>query len=558
VPEEFICYFPVWFMRKLSFFAAGKKLLFGALLLLNAFIPHSTKAAGVTIITHGYEEDASFPTWVAAMADQIPYYFHDRFPGVNTNFTTYRLVITHSGSSYNFLSSRTNGSSPFTTGAGEIVIELDWSSLSGHLSDSYASTYNVGWAVSQILMLTNAIAELNGHPLTEFPIHLIGHSRGGSLIAQISKVLGTNGIWVDHLTTLDPYPFNNDGNIDPALYVDASADKTYANVLFADNYWQDLGIGAPLDPDGEPVSGAYRRQLTDLVGGYNDVEIFSTYHSNVHLWYHGTIDFDAVASDGSASVASTERKNWWVNSEDEGLISGFYYSLIGGGNRMSTVEPVGQGFSAIVDGYNQWWDLGAGILNPNRTVLPSNNGTWPNIIKFDVLGTNIVTAGNLISTKLYYQYGGSSNLTAQIYFDQDFNPYNSNSVPVLSLQPPTTGTGSVSYYSNLGLATTNLAPGVYSIYAKISDGKHTRYLYTPELVEVVSSQQPPVLDISKLDSTQFRIGVNGVSGQTIALQVSTNLQTWLPVATNTLTGSRWNYTNSLPANNQFYRALLSP
>ena len=545
-------------MRKLSFFAAGKKLLFGALLLLNAFIPHSTKAAGVTIITHGFEDDTSFPTWVAAMADQMPTYFHDRFPGVNTNFTTYRLVITHSGSSYYFSSSRTNGSSPFTTGAGEIVIELDWSSLSGHLSDSYASTYNVGWAVSQILMLTNAIAELNGHPLTDFPIHLIGHSRGGSLIAQISKVLGTNGIWVDHLTTLDPYPFNNDGNIDPALYVDASADKTYANVLFADNYWQDLGLGAPLDPDGEPVSGAYMRQLTDLVGGYNDVDLFSSYHSNVHLWYHGTIDFDAVASDGSASVASTERQNWWVNSEDEGLISGFYYSLIGGGNRMSTVEPVGQGFSAIVDGYNQWWDLGAGILNPNRTILPSNNGTWPNIIKFDVIGTNIVTAGNLISTKLYYQYGGSSNLTTQIYFDQDFNPYNSNSVPVLSLQPPTTGTGSVNYYSNLGLTTTNLPPGVYSIYAKISDGKHTRYLYTPELVEVVSSQQPPVLDISKLNSTQFRIGVNGVSGQTIALQVSTNLQTWLPVATNTLTGSRWNYTNSLPANNQFYRALLSP
>jgi hypothetical protein len=555
--------FPSWHVKTFSLYAAWKNLLFGALLFLIGFIAHSTRAAGVTIITHGYEDDSSFPTWVAAMADQLPTYFNYRYPNLNSNFTTYTLTLSYNGSSYLFSSSRTNGAPPSATETGEIVIELDWSSLSGDLFDSYASTYNVGWAVSQVLMLTNAIPELNGHSLTEFPIHLIGHSRGGSLMSQISYVLGTNGVWVDHLTTLDPYPINNDGNEDfPATVVDAPANETYMNVLFADNYWQDLGLGAYLgDPDGESVSGAYVRQLYDLSGGYWNVSaVDAPDHSNVHLWYHGTIDLNVPASDSSASITSVERTNWWVNYEQEGTNAGFEYSLIGGGNRISTDEPVGQGFPAIVDGYNQNWNLGAGTLNPNRTALPSNNGTWPNIIKFNVNGTNVFVAGNPISTTLYYQYAGTSNLTLQIYYDNDFNPYNSNSVLVAQLQPLSTGSGSVDYYSNLTLTTTNVPPGVYAVYGKISDGVHTRYLYTPELIEILSVQQPPVLAIVKLNGTQFIIGVNGVPGQTNVLQTSTDLQNWLPLATNTLTSGTWNYTNNA-ANNvseQFYRAAIMP
>jgi hypothetical protein len=515
--------------------------LLAVLFCLSTSIPHSANAAGVTVITHGLNGNAD--GWVTGMANAITHYY--RFPG--TTYTIYKLYFVPDGNGYDLTWSRLAGSPPANTDSGEILVAFDWSQLS---DGTTYNTYQIATVLAAALLSTNFISELNGHALCEMPVHLIGHSRGGSLMCQTCLLLGTNGVWVDHLTTLDPHPLNNDGFILDFLAgytVKDAPCKTYQSVLFHDNCWENLSL-----VHGESVAGAFVRKLTDLSGGYQNTGDSYYQHSNTHLWYHGSIDLNTPASDTEATITSAERTNWWDSYEDQGLFAGFYYSLIGGGDRTNPGLPGGP---VIRDGYNQDWDLGGGT-NANRTVLPANNGTWPNLITFNLAGTNVV-AGNAIGATYYYQYAGASNLTLQICFDRDLNPYTPNNIPVLQLQSPATGAGNV-YYQNLGLPTTNVPPGTYAVCGKISDGVHTRYLYTPALVTVLAVQPPPVLDIAKLNDTQFLIGVNGVTNQTVVLETSTDLQSWLPLATNNMTSIRWVYTNTVPMDfdKQFYRAVV--
>lgn len=535
-------------MRNASLDVAVKRLTLAVVTFLSTLVPRASLAAGVTVITHGL--NGNVEGWVTGMAERIPSY--PGFPGTNSTF--YKLYFVPNGSGYNLAWSRLAGSPPSQTDSGEIIVAFDWSQLAD--GNSY-STYQVAPVLEEALLSTNFIPELDGHALGELPIHLIGHSRGGSLMCQTSFLLGTNGVWVDQLTTLDPHPLNNDGfTLDSLLYSVTDAPcATYQNVLFHDNYWEDLNSVVR----GEPVAGAYVRQLYNLSGGYQNTGDLFYPHSNVHLWYHGTLDLDTPASDTEASIGGVERTNWWASYEQEGTNAGFYYTLIGGGDRMSADRPLGlPGDPAIRDGYNQWWDFGAGN-SANRTPLPSNSGTWPNLIQFRVVGTNIVTEGRTIATTFYYQYGGASNsVTAQFYFDRDLNPYDTNSTSIAQISLPNTGVNDV-FQNSLNLPTTNVPPGVYAIYGKISDGVRTRYLYAPEQVQIASSREPPALEISKPNGSQFVITVNGLSGQRIVLQTSTDLQHWQPVATNTLASDSWALTNNAPPDSwQFYRAVLPP
>lgn len=522
----------------------------GVTLLLFLQCAHS---ASVTIITHGFSGNVT--DWIIPMAQKIPEYY--RFPG--TNFSCYEVYfVQDANGNYIPTQSRIGGVVPTSAESGEIIVKLDWLQLAGSVfGGADYSTKEIAPAFVSALLSTNFISELRGRALVELPLHLVGHSRGASMMCEITRLLGAHGLWVDHLTTLDPHPLNNDGFDDTLVTftVDAPV-RVFASVLFADNYYQQNSSIFGIDPSGEPIAGAYNRYLSNLFGGY------SQSHSDVHLWYHGTLDLVTPTTDTQANIIATERKLWWTTYETGGLYAGFFWSLIGRGNRLTTDEPAGAGTGQVRDGYNKIWDFGAGLAS-NRHALPANNGAWPNLIQFNLLSTNITTIGTTNSMKFYYQYGSTTNTTAtiQVFLDRDLNPFNANAAEVY--RKAVRGTGTNSIYTGLipwNANPTNMVPGLYAIYARISAGGHSRYLYAPEILTLKPSLMLPSLTSLANNNGEVQFTVNGFAGQKVIVEASTNLTSWSSLRTNTLIGSTWSYVDGQAANygRRFYRSILAP
>src|SRR5438309_11939943 len=157
--------------------------IFGALA-LAVFSTRSVTAGGVTIITHGFNSNVT--DWIIPMAGRMGQY--PGFPG--TTYSCYEISITRNGSGqYVAAASLIAGQAPLLTDSGEIVVKLDWSTV----SSGSASSTQVAQAAVDALLSTTLIPEMGGRPLAELPLHLIGHSRGGSVITEMGRLFGAQG-----------------------------------------------------------------------------------------------------------------------------------------------------------------------------------------------------------------------------------------------------------------------------------------------------------------------------------------------------------------------------
>lgn len=116
-------------------------------------------------------------------------------------------------------------------------------------------------------------------------------------MSELAQLLGEKGIWVEQISTLDSHPLAaGDYGVAPwfPFAPPDAAVRLTRNVVYADNFWrQDRGPISLGDFNGENMGTARNLQLDEnLLGG--DAVVgdpgYAAEHSDVHLWYHGTID----------------------------------------------------------------------------------------------------------------------------------------------------------------------------------------------------------------------------------------------------------------------------
>ena len=178
----------------------------------------------MTIITHGFASNVN--DWIIPMAGKVGE--HPAFPG--ETYSCYQISITRNGAGQYVASGYVARGT--TAAADRFRRDCREARLVDALDRRNIPTTVIAEAAANALLAPNLIPEMGGRPLAELPLHLVGHSRGGSVVTEMARVLGANGVWVDQVTTLDPRPVPQFG--------DATV-TSWTNVLFADSYWQTLG-----------------------------------------------------------------------------------------------------------------------------------------------------------------------------------------------------------------------------------------------------------------------------------------------------------------------------
>ncbi len=300
--------------------------------------------AVATVITHGYSLTGEKGVWIEAMAGAII----ARGGGAGA-IARYRP----SDGAWQIVSGGPEESAP-------VVLIFRW------LDDFEKSGPDWGFAEGAADALHAALrdpafVDAGGSPVP-FPgdlesrlIHLVGHSRGACVNSELAERLALARIPVDHVTSLDPHPVN--GTLDEPFFNFDWGDPVpakWSNVAWADNYWRADGGGFDaFDFDGIPIPLALNTELDEDA---LECCAYGFSHSDVHLWYHGTIDTSPAPCDGEECITPAMRDAWWP---DGWTSVGYHWSVLGGGSAARPAQPEGAPHGDVESVYGGELDQGS-------------------------------------------------------------------------------------------------------------------------------------------------------------------------------------------------------
>jgi gliding motility-associated-like protein len=309
--------------------------------------------AGITVIVHGFAGSGSRPIWTDVMAKAIK----DRLGGKADIFLHDSKTGFWKASDSETISIKSDR---------EVILVYDWAKESNNL----LARISKGWSeaagdnlfaslVNPTFVFTNG-DNPKSFNFSEFlqqkPLHTIAHSRGNIVVLEAARRFyrNYNEYTIEHFTGLDPHPafadgINTDFDLDvinpgsnnPKLKIPHNikwAEVFYRNDVNIDNTIGPFYPSYEADFDFDGIPGIYNidknyRLDEDVLsdGGYGVIlPLAGGEHSDVHLWYYGTINTSIDARNGEKDVPDKWYKSDAKNMGPRNLV-GYNQSRIGQG-----------------------------------------------------------------------------------------------------------------------------------------------------------------------------------------------------------------------------------
>ena len=271
-----------------------------------ALLSASAQAGSLTLITHGMDADAR--GWVLDMAKGIRDYQDAIGEESDVVFVKLTAPKTAVELPHFVLTQQTFTS---TNADRNVVVALDWSDYAGSTFlwlDTDFDTAAVAPWIAEFLIQNGVLRSRS--------LHLIGHSRGGSLLAGAGDLLEQRDYVIEQFTTLDARAHPMAMDVPPHVP---------GNVLFADNYFETYAAWT----HGDSLLGAYNRQppLEDYYG-WDPLGNVTDGHTQIHQWYQRTID-QSFRVPGDAGLLA----KWFTVAEAGGSKTGYYFAHCEHGER---------------------------------------------------------------------------------------------------------------------------------------------------------------------------------------------------------------------------------